>query len=469
MKILCTLCLLLLLSPAISAEETVLKNGDYQLEVLRINGKERGHTLLIFGGIHGDEPGGHLSAELLRNIHLEKGQLIIVARVNFPSIMLNRREIHGDMNRKFTDSQNPDDPEQPIINKLKELMAESDIFINQHDASGFHRPKHISALYNPQKYGQSLIVDTDSLYSPRHRKKLDLEAIGSSIVDRVNARISRPEHHFCFWNHNSLNPDTRFVEMKSSATHYAARHFRIPAFGLETSKDLPRLEDKIRYQLLVIQEIMNAFGFKYHLEDIKIPEPTLYWVDCLTPENEIIRVNTNTIIRLDPGEQITIQSISANYPTGLSADILGWGGLNDLGKTYTHDRPRTVFIRKNHFHIGRIFFKSPHRSSLRRFEFLQNGAARSIPNWGLIKADPSDIIRILNPSKARPLHWTLNLTAPEDASSTFLLPKDPSLIDVGTLIKSFSLLGQGQIFDLRIYCRDELVGGFQIELKPSNG
>ncbi len=455
---------LLLTTLTCFAEQTLFKNGDYHLEALRINGKERGKTLLIFGGIHGDEPGAHLSSELLRNIHLEKGQLIIVPRVNFPSIMLNRREVHGDMNRKFTDKQNPTDPEQPIIDRLKELMAEADIFINQHDASGFHRKKHISALYNPMKYGQSLIVDTGSLDSPRHGKILDLEAIGLEIVERVNARIHRPEHHFCFWNHNSLHPDTTFVEMKSSATHYAAAHFKIPAFGLETSKDLPTLEDKIRGQLLVIQEIMNAFDFRYHLEDIDIPEPTLFWVECKSATGETIRVNKNTIVRLNPGELITIDSVSANYPSGLSADILSWGGLNDIGKPFSYDKPRTIYIRKNHIHIGRIFFRAPHSGSLRRLGLRLNGKETDIPNWGVVKANRTDTIQILSPSPGTSLRWTLNHSAPEEASSAFLLPKDPSLIEVSTLVNRFSLLGQGHIYDIRVYHKQELVGGFHIEL-----
>lgn len=460
-----TLCAALLLSPTPTNEETILKDGDYQLETIRITGQERGKTLLIFGGIHGDEPGGHLSAELLRNIHLEKGQLIIIPRVNFPSIMLNRREIHGDMNRKFTDQRgDPEDPEQKIVEKLKELMAEADIFINQHDAAGFHREQTISALYNPHKYGQSLIVDTGKLHSPRHGQTLDLETIGRQIVEKVNARIANPDHHFCFWNHDSLNPDTTFLEMKRSATHYAALRFQIPAFGLETSKDLPRLEDKIRYQLLVIQEIMNAFGFRYHVENLDFSEPSLYWVECRTADGEIIRVNGNTIIRLAPGEEITIESVAANYPSGLSADILGWGGLNDLGKLYRHETSRTVFLRKNHLHIGRIFFRPPRDSSLRRFGIMLNQTPKEIPNWGVIRAQTGDKILLLDPSPKRPLRWELNLPAPESASSSFLLPSSPKRIDTRRLNKNHSLLGEGRIFDIRVYCRKELVGGFQIDL-----
>lgn len=467
MSRLITLLVLLLSLQLCPYEETILKNGDYTLEALRINGHEKGKTLLIFGGIHGDEPGGHLSAELLKNIHLEKGQLIIVPRVNFPSIMLNKREIHGDMNRKFTDHSNPNDPEQPIVDKLKELMAEADIFINQHDAAGFHREKHLSELYNPHKYGQSLIVDTAELYSPRHGKTLNLESMGKEIVMQVNRQIRKPEHHFCFWNHNSLNPDTKFLEMKLSATHYAAIKYQIPAFGLETSKDLPRLEDKIRYQLLVIQEIMKAFDFRFHLEPIDIPHPLLYWVQCKNGNDEIIRVNQNTIIRLLPKDPLTIESVYANYATGLSADILGWEGLNDLGKKYLFSTPKVIHIRKNHLKIGTLYMKSPQPNSVLRLGFLHQGEKIEIPNWGVIRVRAQDSLKLLAPSPNRPLRWRLNLIAPESASTSFLLAKDPSIIDVGKLNKTHSHLGQGRIFDFRVYDRQGLVGGFQLETEQN--
>ena len=58
------------------------KNSDFELEVIRIKGKIKGPTLLIFGGIHGDEEGGFSSAEVLSQIKLIRGNLIIVPRVS---------------------------------------------------------------------------------------------------------------------------------------------------------------------------------------------------------------------------------------------------------------------------------------------------------------------------------------------------------------------------------------------------
>ena len=82
--------------------EVFLPNTDHELHVYRIFGEQPGRTIMIIGGIQGDEPGSYLTADLYADIHLKKGNLIVVPRANFYSILLNRREgLTGDMNRKF--------------------------------------------------------------------------------------------------------------------------------------------------------------------------------------------------------------------------------------------------------------------------------------------------------------------------------------------------------------------------------
>ena len=64
---------------------------DHELHVYRIHGKNPGKTLLLIGGIQGDEPGGFLSADHYADMSLVRGNLIVVPRANFHSIVLKRR------------------------------------------------------------------------------------------------------------------------------------------------------------------------------------------------------------------------------------------------------------------------------------------------------------------------------------------------------------------------------------------
>jgi predicted deacylase len=58
-----------------------------------IYGKEPGKTLKLIGGSQGNEPGGFLSAYLYADMSLLRGNLIVVPRANFYSILLNHRDL----------------------------------------------------------------------------------------------------------------------------------------------------------------------------------------------------------------------------------------------------------------------------------------------------------------------------------------------------------------------------------------
>ena len=143
-----------------TVREVFFTGTNHELEVYKIYGRQDGPTMLIIGGIQGDEPGGFLSADSYADIKLEKGNLIVIPRTNFYSIMLFNREVKGvDMNRLF--DKTPNDWQGDIVNKIKEYMKESDIFLNLHDGWGFHYPEHISWHKSPDRFGYSVIVDEE--------------------------------------------------------------------------------------------------------------------------------------------------------------------------------------------------------------------------------------------------------------------------------------------------------------------
>ena len=84
---------------------------------------------MLIGGIQGNEPGGFLSADLYADMRLEKGNLIVVPRANFYSIITNQRGPNGDLNRKFNVEDNSSTMEDQIVSILKKLISESDYLV----------------------------------------------------------------------------------------------------------------------------------------------------------------------------------------------------------------------------------------------------------------------------------------------------------------------------------------------------
>ena len=74
-----------------------------EVAVYFISGEEKGPTLLIIAGIHGDESGGYLTAERYAEVKVKKGTLIVVPRLNVPAVAKGKRQgLSGDMNRLFS-------------------------------------------------------------------------------------------------------------------------------------------------------------------------------------------------------------------------------------------------------------------------------------------------------------------------------------------------------------------------------
>lgn len=100
-----------------------------------------GPTLLVIGGIQGDEPGGFTAASMLvTNYKVKSGSVWVVPNLNFESIIKRSRGIHGDMNRKFN-VLSKKDPEFSEVQKIKKIILSKnvDIVINLHDGSGFYK------------------------------------------------------------------------------------------------------------------------------------------------------------------------------------------------------------------------------------------------------------------------------------------------------------------------------------------
>ncbi len=131
-------------------------------------------TMLIIGGIQGDEPGGFSAATLVATRYsANKGSLWIVPNLNFPSIIKRSRGVHGDMNRKFAILSNKD-PQYAIVNRIQKLIRseEVDIILNLHDGSGFYRPVYKDALHGPARWGQSVIIDQEFMpnFDPQNKE-----------------------------------------------------------------------------------------------------------------------------------------------------------------------------------------------------------------------------------------------------------------------------------------------------------
>lgn len=334
---------------------TVFYEGaDNELHVYRVYGAKPGKTLLLIGGIQGDEPGGFLAADSYADISLERGNLIVVPRANFPSILQQRREVNEDMNRKFADSRE-ENYEAKVVTVLKQLIHESDCLLNLHEGSGFYRKTWETSMKNPARFGQSIIADARVFENPETGEVIDLEAMASFVIHRINAHMDDPEFFFHFNNHKTRARSTTHIEQRKSATYYALYSGKIPAFGVESAKSLP-LEQKVRQHIHAINGFMELLDIVPETPGVNLKKPKLKYMVISVNGSIPLVVEDGQHLMVSANDSVEVLDIKVNYERGLSVDIVGLGSrFNDMRKKVRIEQETRIIGKKDFYPCGSVY------------------------------------------------------------------------------------------------------------------
>ena len=457
-------------------QEIYFKNTPYELNVYRINGRQPGKTMLIIGGIHG-EPGGYLTADHYVDMKLEKGSLIVVPRANFYTIIKDERGVSGDMNRKFTNDKPAKDYDSQIVEILKNLIAESDVLLNLHEGSGFYRNEYISDRKNPERFGQSIIVDADIYNQKDSSKSVNLKEIAEEVIKNINKKIENNEFHFHFNNHNTFSPNTKHPEQRRSATYYALSNFGIPAFGIESSSDIKDIETKVRHQIWTINEFMRIFDIVPEIPGLYLDYPELEFIILSVNNANPIMVPNKETLYIRKNDEVEISHIESNYKRGLSADVLGHGSENDFRTRLKIHEPTKIIVKKDKFPCGEIdiqFAKAIYYKEIIRdtseFNHLVidiNGNIEVVDVNSFIDVTQGEIIRIIDsvpPIKNNP-DYRLNFYGFVPKGNT--QKKDDANCNIDTakdLIRRFSRNGEGKIYEIRLSSHGNIIAAFPVRL-----
>ncbi len=225
-----------------------------------------GPVLLVVGGIQGDEPGGFSAATLLATrYNIKKGTLWVIPNLNFPSIIKSSRGVHGDMNRKFAHL-DENDPQYSIVKRIKKLIGDPKVcmVLNLHDGSGFYRKKYIDRWHGPKRWGQSVVIDQetmDTLSLPKDtvttQELTQLGDIARTVTHSVNNHLLILDHRMHVHDTQTAKGDK---EMEKSLSWYAVRQGK-PAFGLEASKNLSVVK-RTYYHLHMLESFAKILGIE---------------------------------------------------------------------------------------------------------------------------------------------------------------------------------------------------------------
>ena len=282
MKFLTTLFLLFFTTSILEAKLNLIKKEN----------PDSNTTLLVIGGIHGNEPGGYYAPAILATHYkILSKNVWIIPNLNKASILKFRRGIHGDMNRKFAFIKQ-NDKDKKIIEEIKKiiLLPRISLILNLHDGHGFYRQKSQGSIYNPRAWGQSCVIDQCKIL--KKTPYFNLGKIAQEVRNDINKKLLKKHHSF-----NVKNTHTKkdhYKDMQESLTYFAIKHYK-PAFAIETSKRLPNLSQKVFYQLVAIESYMKIMGIKYS-RDFKLNKSS---INKIIKDYGTLEINHNILLNLN--------------------------------------------------------------------------------------------------------------------------------------------------------------------------
>lgn len=213
--------------------EVLLPGSLYSTEIYINQASAPGPTILVLGGVHGDEPAGSLAAEEIRKFPVKRGTLIVIPRVNTLALDQGARTLShiGDINRAYPGK--PDgSPSEQIAYAIADLIELHTVtmLIDLHEGRAFHRLDKTSV-------GQTI------LFAANDRSTL----LAMDAADHINKQIQERYKRFSLVAH----------PVPHSAAHYAADRFGIAAFTLETAGVQPladRVAQHVTLALFLLQQ-----------------------------------------------------------------------------------------------------------------------------------------------------------------------------------------------------------------------
>ena len=230
----------------------LLEGTRYQTPVFHIKGAKEGPAVLIIGGTHGNEPAGFEAAyrllEQYARTPLKRGELFIIPEANKVADRRNSRRIRvplgvdeeqGNLNRSYPGNSHGL-PLAREAQQITELIRERgiDLVFDLHESPKFHLESQDSTG-RYRRLGQSLV------YTPNEAATW----LVMVVLDELNSTITPGVKQF------SPAPGP----VKHSTAWSAGEYFQIPAFTIETCKQMP-LEERIHYHVQIVRIVLNEMG-----------------------------------------------------------------------------------------------------------------------------------------------------------------------------------------------------------------
>jgi len=210
-----------------------------------------GPTVMVTGGIHGNEPAGALAAGQIRHWALARGKLVVIPRANVPGLEANQRRLPdvdaeaSDLNRNFPQADGAvprGQPAEAIWHLVRTLRP--DWLVDMHESAGFRKE-------DPKRVGNTII----------HAVADDTRRQALAMIEAVNAGIPDEPKQFLLLK----NP------AKGSLVRSSADRLGVRAVIVETTWPKQPLPLRVRQHRLMVHRLLADLGMAACDADTLLP------------------------------------------------------------------------------------------------------------------------------------------------------------------------------------------------------
>ncbi len=218
--------------------EILAKGTPYATTLYVIKADRSGPTVMVVGGVHGDERAGYTAAGRLKNYTIERGKLLVLPKANVRAVNYGSRTATGrdDLNRAFPMSgyQSPDgEPAASIYRAVK--RHDPDWLVDLHEGYDYYSNPYTDSV------GQTVI----------HQPNYLTTSLCKTIVRELSASAKRPYQKFTLLRYPA----------KGSLTRSAAETLGVNAFIIETTKKDP-LSVRVNHHLKALEILMEEIKMR---------------------------------------------------------------------------------------------------------------------------------------------------------------------------------------------------------------
>lgn len=217
---------------------SILEGTDRETPIYELDSGTPGPTVVVLGGVHGNEVSGYRAAESIVEWTVDRGTLVVIPWANVLAIDAHERGgPDGDLNRQFP----PDgEPTTELARALWDAVSGYD----PDAVFDLHRSRGILGTH-AKWVGQAVYPTPAGL------------GYAKAVVDAVNDEVvpaSMPSHEFLV-----SGPLTGTAPM---LVHRVAAELERPGYIVETTGVLVGLQRQVRWTLAIVERLLARHGVR---------------------------------------------------------------------------------------------------------------------------------------------------------------------------------------------------------------